>query len=344
VLYVGSGLIYAAIIVMWALYFIPRWLRRHEELSESRSVEKFEHSMRILSRREPTADQRYIVMPPKPEPAVSSAREASQASSGRPGRSDRSGRPSDVLSSAQPAPLHSVRRKSSKTFRRRRVLVALVLLTLGVAAATPFTLVPWWGPLVGAFAILVDLAHLRMQTRRRHELTRTRHAVRKRLRSRLRRVDSAERLTEARQLLAERRAAAVAERVEAERAARESARRAAEGWQPTPVPLPTYVTKPVAPRVSRPIDLTKPGAWTEAQGRSAGAMSSGAMSSMSSLSEEEIFDQTSDSRPVTPRQTAAGQTASQAAAGQTTSGSAPSYDDYVAELDEILERRRAVND
>ena len=70
---VGSGLIYAAIIVMWALYFIPRWLRRHEELSESRSVEKFEHSMRILSRREPTPDQRYIVMPPKPEPAARSA-------------------------------------------------------------------------------------------------------------------------------------------------------------------------------------------------------------------------------------------------------------------------------
>jgi hypothetical protein len=346
VLYVGSGLIYAAIIVMWALYFIPRWLRRHEELSESRSVEKFERSMRILSRRAPTADQRYIVMPPKPEPAVSSASAASRAPSGRsgqPGHSGRSGRlgqPSDVRSSSQPAP----RRKSSKTFRRRRVLVGLVLLTLVVTAATPFTPVPWWGPLVGAVAILVDLAHLRVQTRRRHELTRTRHAVRKRLRSRLRRVDSAERLTEARQLLAERRTAAEAERVEADRAAREAARRAAEGWQPTPVPLPTYVTKPVAPRVGRPIDLTRPGAWTEAQGMSAGAMTPGAMT-MSALSEEEIFDQTSDSRPVTPRQTAAGQpTSDQAAAGQTTSSGAPSYDDYVAELDEILERRPAVND
>jgi hypothetical protein len=333
--YVGSGLIYAAIIVMWALYFIPRWLRRHEELSESRSVEKFEHSMRVLSRREPTADKRHIVMPPKPEPAVSSASAASQGSSGRSGRS------SDVGSSSPPAPRRSVRRKSSKTYRRRRVLVGLVLLSLVVAAATPFTPVPWWGPLVGAAAILLDLAHLRVQTRRRHELTRTRHAVRKRLRSRLRRVDSADRLTEARQLLAERRAAAEAERVEAERAAREAARRAAEGWQPTPVPLPTYVTKPVAPRASRPIDLTKPGAWTEAQGMSASAMSTGAMPSMPT---EEIFDQTSDSRPVTPRQATNGPTSAQAAAGPTTSSGAPSYDDYAAELDEILERRRAVND
>ena len=340
--YVGSGLIYAAIIVMWALYFIPRWLRRHEELSESRSVEKFEHSMRVLSRREPTADKRYIVMPPKPEPAVSSA--ALAASQGSQRLSGRSGRSSDVGSSSQPAPQRAVRRKSSKTYRRRRVLVGLVLLSLVVAAATPFTPVPWWGPLVGAVAILLDLAHLRVQTRRRHELTRNRHAVRKRLRSRLRRADSAERLTEARQLLAERRAAAEAERVEAEKAAREAARRAAEGWQPTPVPLPTYVTKPVAPRVGRPIDLTKPGAWTEAQGVSAGAMSSGAMSS-EAWSSEEIFDQTSDARPVTQRQAAAGQTTSaQAASGQTTQSGAPSYDDYAAELDEILERRRAVND
>jgi hypothetical protein len=335
VLYVGSGLIYAAIIVMWALYFIPRWLRRHEELSESRSVEKFEHSMRVLSRREPTADKRYIVMPPKPEPAVVSASAASRASAAR---SDRVGQ-SDVRSSSRPASRRSARRKSSKTFRRRRVLVALVLVSAVVAAATPFSPVPWWGPLVGAVAILIDLAHLRVQARRRHELTRTRHAVRKRLRSRLSRADSAERLTEARQLLAERRAAAEAERVEADRAARESARRAAEGWQPTPVPLPTYVTKPVAPRVGRPIDLTKPGAWTEAQGMSASALPSAAMSS------EEIFDQTSDSRSVTPQRTAAGQTTSaDAAAGRTTSSSAPSYDDYAAELDEILERRRAVND
>jgi hypothetical protein len=294
VLDVGSGLIYAAIIVMWALYFIPRWLRRHEELSESRSVEKFEHSMRVLSRRESTADQRYIVMPPKPEPVVEK---------------------------------RAAKRKPSRTFRRRRVLVALVFLTLVVSAATPFTLVPWWGPPVGVLLVLADLAHLRVQERRRREMTRTRHAVRKRLRSRLHRADSAERLTEARQLLAARRAAAEAERIEAERAARESARRDAEraaGWQPTPVPLPTYVTKPVAPRVGRPIDLTKPGAWTEAQGLSAGALAAAA------TAPEEIFDQTSDAGPSRPT--------------QTTGSTAPSYDDYAAELDEILDRRRAVND
>ena len=33
-------------------------------------------------------------------------------------------------------------------------------------------------------------------------------------------------------------------------------------WEPVPVPLPTYVTAPKAPRSVRVIDLTKPGLWT----------------------------------------------------------------------------------
>jgi hypothetical protein len=314
VLSVGSGLIYAAIIVMWALYFIPRWLRRHEELSESRSVEKFDHAMRILSRRDPTPDQRYIVMPPKPEPAPVAAPTVAVRSAQEPlaRTSSRDRRPSQG--------------RSSMAIRRRRVLAALVLLTLVLAAVTPFAPLPWWAPVLAALATLVDLAHLRLQERRRRELTRTRHAVRKRVRSRLHRVNSAERLAEARKLLGERRAAAEAERVGAEWAAHETARRAADGadgWQPTPVPLPTYVTKPVAPRVGRPIDLTHPGAWTDAQLDAASPRANGGLEPA-----EEIFDQTSEP-----------------AAGASAAGTAaPSYDDYAAELDEILERRRAVND
>jgi hypothetical protein len=335
--------IYAAIIVMWALYFIPRWLRRHEELSESRSVEKFDHAMRILSRRDPTPDQRYIVMPPKPEPvapaapATSAARSAPRrvvsSSNLEPAGPDRHEHESAVRGSGQrrssraPSSRGSSQGRSSMAIRRRRVLAALVLLTILVAAATPFTPLPWWVPLLGVLAVLVDLAHLRLQARRRHELTRTRHAVRKRLRSRLHRVNSTERLAEARRLLAERRVAAEAERVAADLAAGVAARRVADssaGWQPTPVPLPTYVTKPVAPRVGRPIDLTHPGAWTDAQSASAGA------TPPAGAPDEEIFDQASDPARTVP----AGSPAT----------NAPSYDDYAAELDEILERRRAVND
>ena len=40
---------------------------------------------------------------------------------------------------------------------------------------------------------------------------------------------------------------------------------AAGGWQPVPVPLPTYVTAPAATAVPRIIDLTHPGSWTTAR-------------------------------------------------------------------------------
>ena len=35
-----------------------------------------------------------------------------------------------------------------------------------------------------------------------------------------------------------------------------------DSWEPVPVPLPTYVTAPVAPRVSRGLDLGAPGTWS----------------------------------------------------------------------------------
>ncbi|MGH8969884.1 MAG: hypothetical protein ACRDV1_08045, partial [Actinomycetes bacterium] len=87
----------------------------------------------------------------------------------------------------------------------------------------------------------------------------------------------------------------------------------AVGWAPVPVPLPTYVSKPMAARPSRPIDLTVPGAWINAP-------------SVPLLSEEP-FDQT---------------------AGRDGDGGgapAPALLEYGEdELDEIIERRRAVND
>lgn len=237
---VGSGLIYAAIIVMWAAYFIPRWLRRHEELSESRSVEKFDRAMRILSRREPTPDRRYVVMPPRPVPA----------------QRTRTTRP--------------VRR--SVALRRRRVLAGLLLTTLVTSVAAPLSPVPWWAPLAGLGLVIAYLVHLRLQARSTRELTRTRAAVRKRSRSRLMRFDTVERLMTVRRELAEERAAEERRWAEAEAAEQrlreeeqERRRQAEAEWSPVPVPLPTYVSKPMAPRRAPAIDLTNPGAWTEAQ-------------------------------------------------------------------------------
>ncbi|MDJ1136435.1 divisome protein SepX/GlpR [Streptomyces iconiensis] len=42
-----------------------------------------------------------------------------------------------------------------------------------------------------------------------------------------------------------------------------------EGWEPVPVPLPTYVSAPVAPRTNRNVDLEAPDAWSSARSSSA---------------------------------------------------------------------------
>jgi hypothetical protein len=235
---VGSGIIYAGLIGLWAAYFIPRWLRRHEELSESRSVEKFDHAMRILSRRDPTPDKRYVVMPPKPEPAPSTLPTRTRAR----------------VPAQRFAPVRRPR-IGAAAMRRRRILAALVLVTVLTAVLAPLTPVPWWAPALLLVLTVADLVHLRVQVRRSREVTRTRQAVRRSVRSRIMRFDALDRLMSVRRELAEERAAEEARWEAAEEALRldreaEERRVAAEaaGWSPVPVPLPTYVSKPMAPR------------------------------------------------------------------------------------------------
>jgi hypothetical protein len=45
--------------------------------------------------------------------------------------------------------------------------------------------------------------------------------------------------------------------------------RAGEGWDPVPVPLPTYVTAPVAPRATLGLDLSAPDTYSSARARQA---------------------------------------------------------------------------
>ncbi|MDT0379440.1 hypothetical protein RM572_11740 [Streptomyces sp. DSM 42041] len=51
-----------------------------------------------------------------------------------------------------------------------------------------------------------------------------------------------------------------------------------EGWEPVPVPLPTYVNAPVAPRTARGVDLDTPDAWSSARSTTASSAGSGATS------------------------------------------------------------------
>ena len=46
-------MIFVALAVAWAAYLLPKALRHHDEVSRSRSVERFSNTMRVLARREP---------------------------------------------------------------------------------------------------------------------------------------------------------------------------------------------------------------------------------------------------------------------------------------------------
>ena len=262
-------MIYAILLIGWGLYFVPRWVRRHEEMSEARSVERFSQAMRILSRRAATPDQRFVVMPRRPEDE--------QAARAR----------------------RRSRRATLLAVRRRRILAGLLLTTVVVGLLVALSQVPWWAPVGLLLVTVADVVHLRVQARRHSDVTRSRESVRRRTRLRVRRFDSVGRILAAREALTQERAAALAERLAVEASAEVSAREEAErlaaaaaGWQPVPVPLPTYVSKPRAPdRLARPLPA------------------------------EELFDQTV--APSVPEEAALGE---------------------ADELDEIIERRRAVND
>ncbi|MEU0424828.1 gephyrin-like molybdotransferase receptor GlpR [Streptomyces canus] len=185
-------------------------------------------------------------------------------------------------------------RRSKALARRRRTTVMLFLaFTLGTIVAAVGGLAFLWAPGVPAVMLSAYIAHLRSQERRRfaYQMDRRRaEAAAQRLRERARqprRRSSVSTGVEADEpeegpatetdtglsaLAADRRALVEqtdhAEWIDQQR---ERQHRPGHGdsWDPVPVPLPTYVTAPVAPRATSDVDLGAPDAWSSARSSSA---------------------------------------------------------------------------
>jgi uncharacterized membrane protein len=238
---VGSGgLIYAVIVALWAVVLVPVWLRRHDEVSETRSVDRFQGAMRTLSRRDAAGDHIQVVVP----------------------RRTRSAALPDGFTGA-------AARAADAAARRRRTGLVLTVAVLLVALVGGLGLLPWWAALVPLAMLVLFLVQTHVSARRAHE---------RGLAARRAKATAARR---ARRELAEASMPDVA--VRPSRPAREPETsqpepvaapaaaeqpheffdaEAARAWDPVPVPLPTYVSAPMAPRTVRVIDLTAPGAWT----------------------------------------------------------------------------------
>ncbi|GGY93807.1 divisome protein SepX/GlpR [Streptomyces poonensis] len=180
--------------------------------------------------------------------------------------------------------------RSKALARRRRTTVMLFLaFTLGSIVAAVGGLALLWAPGVPAVLLSAYIAYLRAQERRRFAFTMDRRraeaaAQRLRERQRPRRPvtdhgtdepedgPEAETRPDLSALAADRRALVEqtdhAEWIDQQR---ERQRRPGHGesWDPVPVPLPTYVTAPVAPRATPSVDMGAPDAWSSARSSAA---------------------------------------------------------------------------
>ncbi|MEU9730576.1 gephyrin-like molybdotransferase receptor GlpR [Streptomyces sp. NPDC048002] len=220
----------------------------------------------------------------RPEPARAPKRQQAQPAR-KPAPSARRTRPTPASEAA------AARARRTKVLaRRRRTTVMLFLaFTCGAIVAAVGGLTFLWAPGVPAVLLSAYIAYLRTQERRRfaYQMDRRRaEAAAQRLRERARQprrrvpADPGADAEESDEgpgpqtdpgllaLAADRRALVEqtdhAEWVDQQR---ERQRRPGQGesWDPVPVPLPTYVTAPVAPRATADVDLGAPDAWSSAR-------------------------------------------------------------------------------
>jgi hypothetical protein len=229
-----TGLIYVAIIAVWAVVLVPAWLRRHDHLDSERSVDRFSRSLAALSAR----DSVLGIPLPTAQGSDETQRTASHGSDVAPevftvNRQDLSAVSSRVTGLVSGA---GAKAATASAAARRRVV-------LGILAAG---LVVVGGLVVGgillpiALVVPVGLIAAFMATARHQVRT-----ARNRRESRGQRVPATQTA-----------GAPVARRV--------VAGQTGATWEARPTTLPTYVTAPPAAEFPRVIDTATPGAWTAA--------------------------------------------------------------------------------
>ncbi len=229
-----------ALAVAWAAYLIPKALQHHEEVVRSRSVDRFSHRMRVLARREPVngRNARLVVTP------------------------GRAAAP-PVVSTKGPAPTMTRARRQAvaqATRRRRRVLGALLLLTTATVGVAAFTMVSWWYVAIPVGALAAWLVACRLMVRGERGITRTRIRT-----GTPETADEPGAVVEAGDSLLEDTMASMPAVVDEPIDP--------EAWDPLPVTLPTYVSKPAAARRTvRTIDLDSTGVWSSGRSESDSAL------------------------------------------------------------------------
>ncbi|WP_052864642.1 divisome protein SepX/GlpR [Streptomyces niger] len=261
-----------------------------------------------------------------------------------------------------PAPAHPHPRASSAertkrarvlARRRRTITVLFLAFTLGAVVAGVGGITYLWVPAVPAVLLSAYIVYLRVQERRRFAFTmdqRQAEVAAQRLREGRARPSRAGARAPAEESPAAPAApvpepagpesvAGAGRRAPAERPGRQHRPPSGDGagWDPVPVPLPTYVTAPVAPRAGGSVDLGADDAWSSARSSTAGgagpAAGTGAPAGPASGAGASGAGG-AESRPAPGRDRPAG--------GRR--GRTPLFDQYAAPADEGLDRPRAANE
>ena len=245
VLHVGNGLIFAFVVALWAAYFVPLAVRRYDEASKSNSIEKFSSLSRVVKAKvhredveSPPADAVPAVAVPATDGAHASAPVA-------------------------PGPHNTREAGRIAARRRRRTLLTLIFAAAVVGGLTGFAVVPIWAPAIPLAFIAAWLVACRIQVR--GELGISGKAISTAAEEEQTVIISGqfEDVEPHRQhvmVKAELESDALDERLVI--AVPVGGTTGEALWDPLPVTLPTYVTKPRAGRTVRTIEFGEPGAWT----------------------------------------------------------------------------------
>ncbi|MFE7130043.1 hypothetical protein ACFVIM_04220 [Streptomyces sp. NPDC057638] len=301
----SSGLIYAVIVGAWAAYLVPMWLRRQDELNEARPTERFSTAIRLLSGR--GAMERRYAKELRERGEVPESGVDPEAVTDRLGSVDvrafaapriprtearQDTAPAALAARPRPSRTAAERARRSKVLARRRRTTVMLFLTFtcGAIVAAVGGLGFLWAPGVPAITLSAYIAYLRAQERRRFVVVMDRRraeAAAQRLReTRVQRAPAAAAPAPAPAEEPEPRPEPEPAKVspqEADRRAlveqtdhaewvdqqRDRGPATGDSWDPVPVPLPTYVTAPVAPRATSGVDLAAPDTWSSARSSTA---------------------------------------------------------------------------
>jgi hypothetical protein len=237
-----SALIFVAVAVAWTVYLVPLALKRHDEDARSRTVERFSHTMRVLARREVVDKKTARLVTPDAKPQVEAEVVAPPVEAP----------PVEV----GPAQLRARRPAAKRATKRRRNVLAVLLVANGaVVIVAAFAVIAWPYVAIPAGLLVAWLVACRLMVKSERKV-----------------LAPAARMpaeTPVEEAPVEAPARVPAEPVVEEFDPMEDTSTGIAAivdpamWDPVPVTLPTYVTKPPATRRTvRTIDLDSTGVWT----------------------------------------------------------------------------------